>query len=300
MEKLYNCLNEYYQKKFKERVLKIPIDGGFTCPNRDGSKGLEGCIFCSSRGAGDRLKAIPINQQIANYFASFKKDKANKFIAYFQNFTNTYAPIEILKNRYDEALFDKRIIGLAIATRADAINEEICQLLASYKEKYFVQVELGLQTSNANHRKLLNQNVSDEDFIKAINLLNKYDIEIVIHIMVGLPYENHDDIKNTVQFLNKINYNGLKIHSTYIEKDTVLSKMYEMGLFKPIALEDYLEELIYILTHIKKDVIIHRLTGDPYLANLVAPTWMLHKKLILNNIEKILEIRHLKQGCFFN
>lgn len=299
-KKLYNHLNDYYKEIFHERVLKIPLDGGFTCPNRDGKKGFGGCIFCSERGSGDRLKNVSIKEQIENFFSSFKADKANKFIAYFQNYTNTYKDVNELKSIYDSALIDNRIVGLDIATRCDCLDEEKVALIASYKDRYYVQVELGLQSSNEDSHKSNNQNITNDEFIKAVALLNKYQINTVIHIMVGLPNETHRDIANTVDFLNKLNYQGLKIHSTYVESGTTLHELYKLNKFTPISYEDYMEEVIYILTHISKDVIIHRLTGDPYVKTFVAPEWMMHKKNVLNKLESIMEDRGLYQGIDFS
>ena len=233
-KKLYNHLNDYYKSIFNERVLKIPLDAGFTCPNRDGTKGYGGCIFCSNRGAGDRLKQISVKEQVNNFFASFKAQKANKFIVYFQNYTNTYKSVEELKEIYDSALIDERIVGLDIATRCDCLNEEIVDLLGKYTEKYFVQVELGLQTSNEKTHKNINQLITNDEFIKAVNLLNKYKIHIVVHIMVGLPGETHDDIVKTISFLRDIKYHGIKIHSTFIEKDTMLYELYKFDKYRKI------------------------------------------------------------------
>ena len=221
----YNKLNNYLKEKFGERTLKICIDAGFTCPNRDGTKSHGGCIFCGERGAGEHLKRINISEQVINHLNSYRGQRANKFIAYFQNFTNTYAPVDILKKRYDSALIDKRIVGIQVATRPDCINEEIVKLLASYKTNYYVCVELGLQTSNDETGKLLNRQYTSLDFIYAVSLLNKYNIDVITHIMVGLPNETFDDVKNTVDFVNSLNIQGLKIHSTYVIKDTYLYNM---------------------------------------------------------------------------
>lgn len=295
----YNHLNDYYKKIFGERTLKIAVDGGFTCPNRDGSKGIGGCIFCSSRGSGDRLASSSVKEQVEAYFSSFKAKKANKFIVYFQNYTNTYKSVDELKQIYDSALIDERIIGLDIATRSDCLDEEKVKLLASYQDKLYVQVELGFQTSNDKTKEFCNQKTTNDDFIKTVSLLNKYNIPVVVHIMVGLPNESHQEIEKTVQFLNKINYQGIKIHSTFIEKDTGLYELYKQTKYSPISYEEYMEELVYIITHINKDVVVHRITGDPYLPNFVAPEWMSHKKKVINHIESILEERDLYQGIFY-
>ena len=296
----YNKLNNYLKEKFGERTLKICIDAGFTCPNRDGTKSHGGCIFCGERGAGEHLKRINISEQVTNHLNSYRGQRANKFIAYFQNFTNTYAPVDILKKRYDSALIDKRIVGIQVATRPDCINEEIVKLLASYKTNYYVCVELGLQTSNDETGKLLNRQYTSLDFIYAVSLLNKYNIDVITHIMVGLPNETFDDVKNTVDFVNSLNIQGLKIHSTYVIKDTYLYNMYVSGKYIPLTLEEYLNSLTYILTHVNPNIVIHRISGDAPKDILVAPSWNSHKKLVLNGIEKILKEQNLYQGIYFN
>ena len=292
----YKHLNKYLKDKFGERTLKICIDGGFTCPNRDGRVGYGGCAFCSERGSGEHIIADNISNQVKNYFTSYKAERANKFIAYFQNFTNTYDSIENLKMKYDAALIDDRIVALAIATRPDCISEDVCKLLKSYSEKYYVWVELGLQTSNENTGKIINRCYTDEQFSASVSLLNKYNIDVVTHIMVGLPGENFDDIKNTVNFINNHSIQGLKIHSTYVVKNTRLADMYFNGKYTPISLEYYLDCACYILTHISPDIIIHRVSGDAPKDLLIAPDWNLHKKWIINGLDKLLRDKDLYQG----
>ena len=292
----YKHLNKYLKNKFGERTLKICIDGGFTCPNRDGRVGYGGCAFCSERGSGEHIIADNISNQVKNYFTSYKAERANKFIAYFQNFTNTYDSIENLKMKYDAALIDDRIVALAIATRPDCISEDVCKLLKSYSEKYYVWVELGLQTSNENTGKIINRCYTDEQFSAVVSLLNKYNIDVVTHIMVGLPGENFDDIKNTVNFINNHSIQGLKIHSTYVVKNTRLADMYFNGKYTPISLEYYLDCACYILTHISPDIIIHRVSGDAPKDLLIAPDWNLHKKWIINGLDKLLRDKDLYQG----
>ena len=292
----YKHLNKYLKDKFGERTLKICLDGGFTCPNRDGRVGYGGCAFCSERGSGEHIIADNISNQVKNYFTSYKAERANKFIAYFQNFTNTYDSIENLKMKYDAALIDDRIVALAIATRPDCISEDVCKLLKSYSEKYYVWVELGLQTSNENTGKIINRCYTDEQFSAAVSLLNKYNIDVVTHIMVGLPGENFDNIKNTVNFINNHSIQGLKIHSTYVVKNTRLADMYFNGKYTPISLEYYLDCACYILTHISPDIIIHRVSGDAPKDLLIAPDWNLHKKWIINGLDKLLRDKDLYQG----
>lgn len=295
----YNHLNDYFKNKFGERTLKICIDGGFTCPNRDGTVSTNGCIFCGNRGSGEHLKPLDIPSQVQDFFNSYKAFRANKFIVYFQNFTNTYDTIENLKEKYDSALIDDRIVGISIATRPDCITEEICKLLNSYKNKYEIFVELGLQTSNDKTAKFINRGYDSKTFTKAVELLNKYKIETIVHIMVGLPNENLEDIKNTVNFINHHNIQGLKIHSTYIIENTELCNMYQNGTYKPISLEYYIKIVSYILTHINPKIIIHKISGDAPKNLLVAPSWNSHKKWILNGIDKYMKENNLYQGQYF-
>lgn len=296
----YRRLNEFLIEKFGEKTLKICIDGGFTCPNRDGKVSNGGCIFCSERGSGEHLSHTHnITKQVQDFFASYKAERANKFIAYFQNFTNTYDTIPNLKAKYDAALIDNRIVALAIATRPDCINKEVVQLLKNYSDKYYVWVELGLQTSNDDTAKFINRGYSSKDFTDSVKLLNDAGIDVVTHIMVGLPNETMDDLKNTVNFLNHHNIQGLKIHSTYVVKNTVLSELYEKGEYEPISFDYYMECLTYILTHISPDIVVHRISGDSPKDLLVAPSWCLHKKWVMNGLNHMLPERGLWQGMYY-
>lgn len=296
----YNKLNKYLKGKFGERTLKICVDGGFTCPNRDATISTGGCIFCSERGSGEHIKsANNISEQIQNYFKTYRAERANKFIVYFQNFTNTYDTIQNLKNKYDAALIDSRIVGLSVATRPDCINEDVCKLLHSYLDKYYVCVELGLQTSNNTIGNLINRCYSTDDFINAVKLLNTYNIDVVVHLMVGLPTETFDDIKNTVSFINNHKIQGIKIHSTYVVKETKLANLYQNNQYTPITLEYYLDCVTYILTHISPSIVIHRVSGDAPKDLLLAPNWNLHKKWILNGLEKKLKEENLWQGKYY-
>lgn len=302
----YKHLNKYLKEKFGERTLKICIDGGFTCPNRDGTISTKGCIFCSEKGSGELIRCgsgdtitEKISNQVKNYFDSYRSKRANKFIAYFQNFTNTYDSLDMLKAKYDAALIDDKIIGFEVATRPDCINEDIVNLLKSYKEKYYVCVELGLQTSNDETGNLINRGYSSWQFTSAVKLLNNAGIDVVAHIMIGLPGENFDDLKNTVVFINQHNIQGLKIHSTYVVKNTVLADMFFSVQYEPITLEYYLDALTYVVTHISPDIVIHRISGDAPKDLLVAPEWNLHKKWVLNGFDKILREQYLWQGKYY-
>ena len=298
----YNHLNEYYKNKFGERTLKRCIDAGFTCPNRDGTLSSSGCIFCSEKGAGELIKfsKLHISEQVNNFLNSYRGMRANKFIVYFQNFTNTYDSLENLKEKYDAALVSDKIVGISIATRPDCITEDIAKLIASYADKYDVSVELGLQTSNDNIGRIINRYYTTTQFTTAVNILRKYNIEIITHMMIGLPKESFVDIKDTVKFINNHDIQGLKIHSTYIVKNTVLASMYYNKEYEPITLDYYLDALTYVITHVRPDLIIHRISGDAPKDLLVAPKWNLHKKWILNGFAKRLKDENLWQGKFYD
>jgi len=307
MKNRYNKLNEYYKEKFGERTLKICIDGGFTCPNRDGTCGTGGCIFCSEKGSGELIKnnTEDISRQVEEYLNSYRAKRANKFIVYFQNFSNTYDTLDNLKKKYDSALIDDRIVGLSIATRPDCINEEIAKLIKTYSEKYYVCVELGLQTASNEIGEIINRGYTTEQFVEAIKLLNKYEIDAIAHIMCGLPGEEKDgknvpkQIKETANLINSLDIQGVKIHSTYVVKNTNLAEMYENGEYIPLTLEEYFEDLTYIITHVNPNVIVHRICADAPKDILIAPDWNAHKKWVMNGLEKIMEENDLWQGKFY-
>ena len=209
--------------------------------------------------------------------------------------------IKNLKKKYDSALIDdKRIVGLAVATRPDCINEDIIKLLKSYSEKYYVWVELGLQTSNDKTGKLINRGYTNEQFLNSVSLLRKYSIDVVVHIMVGLPNENFEDLKNTIEFINSIDIQGIKIHSTYVISNTYLAKLYEQGSYTPITYDEYMDSLCYIITHLRPDIVIHRISGDAPKDLLIAPDWDIHKKWVMNGLFKRMNNEDLWQGMYYN
>ncbi len=295
---VYNKINRFLKDKFGERVLKICINGGFTCPNRDGKCGYGGCIFCGEKGSGERTMSGDIQKQVLDHIASYRGKRAQKYIAYFQNFTNTYDTLENLKNKYDSAIVSDQIVALAVATRPDCIDEDVARLLATYKDRgLYVWVELGLQTVNEKVGKLINRGYTNDDFLKAVSILKKYDLDIVTHIMLGLPQEESGDTSKFIKFINTSGIKGLKIHSTYVIKNTILEKMYLSKDYNPMDLDDYIYRVIDILTHINKDIVIHRITGDAPKDLLIAPDWSSHKKLVLNRVENIMKSEGLYQGC---
>lgn len=293
---LYKNLSGYFREKYGKRLGKICIDGGFSCPNRDGRCGKGGCIFCGERGAGEHIDAsASITEQVRAALENADADEL--FVAYFQNFTNTYAPTSVLRERYDAALIDERIKVLAIGTRPDCIDEEICALIAEYKKRLDVWVELGLQTSNDLTAERINRGYGKEIFERAVKLLTKYGIPIVVHLIVGLPGEGIEDIKNTVEYINRFELFGLKIHSIYVMRGTRLAELYERGEYTPPTLDEFVNSAAYILTHISPDIIVHRLTGDCPRDMLIAPDWNTDKHKIIEKITKALEKSGSFQGC---
>ena len=292
----YNNLSEFFRNRYGRRLDKICIDGGFTCPNRDGTCGVGGCIFCGERGSGEWLsKSEGIKNTAIRVVNRGKGDE--KYVAYFQNFTNTYAPCEVLRERYDAALISDRIVALAIGTRPDCIDEDVCKLLYEYKARGLdVWVELGLQTSNDDTAKKINRGYKTELFEKAFNLLSKYGIWVVAHIIIGLPGEGRDDVLATLEYLKRFNLFGIKIHSIYVCEDTVLCDMYREKSYTPPTLDEFADVCVEVIGRLPKEWIIHRLTGDAPRELLVAPLWNLDKNGIYDALRKKMRERNIRQG----
>ena len=286
---LYKNLSGYLREKYGKRLKKICIDGHFTCPNRDGKCSTGGCIFCGERGAGEHIEEnLSIKLQVENALLSSSPDE--EFIAYFQNFTNTYAPLAELKKRYDAALISDRIRVLSIGTRPDCIDEEIAALIASYKDTREVWVELGLQTANDETARLINRGYLKEEFERAVKILNRHGIKIVVHLIIGLPGEDESDVKATTEYLRAFDIFGIKIHSLYVMAGTKLEKMYNAGLYTPISLDEYARLAAYVIKNSNESIIFHRITGDCPEGLLVAPAWNGTKFEIINKIEENLKI----------
>lgn len=294
----YYSLNNYLQDRFDEKIFKVSLDGGFTCPNRDGTLGYGGCIFCNEIGSGDFSgnKVKNITQQIDEQLEFLKnKIKNRKVMAYFQNFTSTYASVDYLEKIYYEALSHPRVIGICIGTRPDCIDKNILELLNNINKKYFLWIELGLQTSNENTAKLINRCYPLSTYINTTKMLNKYNIKFVTHMIVGLPYENRTDIYNTVQTIIQANSWGIKIHSLYILKNTGMFNLYKKTNFNIFSLNEYIDIVVSILNLLPENMVVHRLTGDADKNFLVEPKWSLNKRNILNLIEKQLKINHMNK-----
>jgi radical SAM protein (TIGR01212 family) len=293
---VYNNLSTYFREKYGRRLKKICIDGGFSCPNRDGKCGTGGCIFCGERGSGEHIDpSVSIGGQVRAALISSRAD--DKFIAYFQNFTNTYADIETLRKRYDAALIDERIVALAIGTRPDCINKEVAELIASYRSRVFVWVEMGLQTSNDKTAEIINRGYKTEVYTGACEILKKYDIPTVAHMIVGLPGEKKEDALRTAEYIASLGIFGIKIHSIYVMRGTRLSDMYNENLYTPPTLSEYADTVSDIISRLPKNMIIHRLTGDCPKDLLVAPEWNKSKTEIIDAINSSLKVKGLSQGA---
>ena len=280
---MYKTLSAYLKSTYGGKIRKICIDGGFSCPNRDGVCGHGGCIYCGERGAGEHINgSLDIAEQVK---AGLRDIRADGFIAYFQNFTNTYADLDTLRLRYDAALIDDRIVALAVGTRPDCIDEGVCELLSSYKSKVDVWVELGLQTASDEVATRINRGYKTEIYFRAAELLHSYGIPFVTHLMVGLPGEKPSDIDASIEAVRKARSWGVKIHSTYVMEGTLLADMYREKLYTPPTFDEYVESAARILASLGDSVIVHRITGDCPEGLLVAPEWSRDKSRVISAIQ---------------
>ncbi len=286
----YTTLNNYLKERFGEKVYKIALNGGFTCPNRDGTIDTRGCIFCSKGGSGDFAESpsLTITEQIENGKKRLeKKIKNGKYIAYFQAFTNTYAPVERLRAIYEEAINHPDIVALSIGTRPDCLGDDILALLDELNRIKPIFVELGLQTINEDTAKYIRRGYTLEVYDKAVADLHKIGINVVTHIILGLPNESKDDMLKSVEYACKVT-DGIKLQLLHILKGTDLAKDYEQGKFKVLTLEQYTEIIKECVQIIPENVVIHRLTGDGAKKDLIAPLWSADKKTVLNTINRAL------------
>ena len=301
-EKYFYSLDYFYRRKFGVKVARVTLDGGFTCPNRDGTVSLGGCVFCGVAGAGEFCaeKTLSITQQVKVQKERLQtKWKDLKIIPYFQSFTNTYAPVEILRKKYEEALGSEDCVGLSIATRADCLCSEVLDLLEELNKRTFLQIELGLQTVNDKTAQVINRGYSLDVFTQSVLELQKRGIEVVAHLIVGLPDENLRDYLNAVRYISEMKINGVKIQVLYLLKDAPLMKWYERGEIKFLERFEYIDIVAQMLAHLSPEVVVHRLTGDPPWKSLVEPKWTTDKKQILNQINQYLREKNLYQGCFY-
>lgn len=297
----YYTLDYYYKNKYNSKVFKVALNGNFTCPNRDGTISYNGCIFCSEKGSGDFAgdKELSLNEQfnqVKNIL--LKKWPKAKYIAYFQANTNTYGTLDKIKSLFEEAItLDKDIVSLSIATRPDCITSEILEYLNDLNKRIPITIELGLQTKHNSTAKLINRGYDLNTFEQCVHNLNKYNIDIVVHIINGLPHESKEMMLDTIKYLNGLNIHGIKIHSLFILKNTKLSEMYLNNEFDILTLEQYIDVTVEQLALIRDDIVIHRINGDAPRDLLIEPQWSLKKLIIMNEIDKEMKKRNYVQGC---
>ncbi len=315
-KKRYYDYNSYLKSLYGERVQKIVVDAGLDCPNRDGSISKGGCIYCNNKGSGSGLwkKGLSITEQIElGRNAMARRYNAKKFLVYFQSYTNTYTTCERMKAMYDEALKVDGVVGMAIGTRPDCVDQEKIDLIASYTDKYLVWLEYGLQSSHDKTLQLINRGHNFECFIKAVEMVKKMEsikkmtqllnkknrINICAHVILGLPKETKSMMIQTARRIGELGVDGVKIHLLYVVKGTILERMWQNGSYTCMTQNEYVETVCDFIEHLPKNVVIQRITGDPHPDELAAPEWALNKHSTFNMIQTTLEERDSWQGKFF-
>ncbi len=299
-EKHYNTLANYYKYKYNKKVAKVSLNAGLSCPNKDGTKGHGGCTYCSKLGSGDF--AGKVSDSINTQFNKIKKMMNTKwkdtlYIPYLQANSNTYGDVNKLKKIYDELLnLDENVVQISIATRADCLEDDKLKLLDDLNKKIPLQVELGLQTSNEKTANFINRGCTNEEIIRSVRNLRVLGIEVVIHIMNGLPFETKEDMLNTIDFCNKLDIQGIKIHSLCILKNTKMGNEYITNPWPLLSMEEYVDITISQIRHLKDNVIIHRLSADANLDDLIAPLWTRKKLVIMNEIDKLMRKNNYYQA----
>ncbi|ADA66399.1 conserved hypothetical protein [Thermotoga petrophila RKU-10] len=297
----YRKLSDYLKERYGERVQRIVIHGGFSCPNRDGTKGKGGCIYCDATGSGfTTLMRLPIREQVMEMKKKYEKRGIKKFIAYFQSFSNTYAPVEVLRERYEEALVDDSIVQLSVSTRPDLVPERVLDLFEEFKKRVDVSVELGLQTANYRTLKKINRGHTLAEFVDAAVRVKKRGIELVVHVILNLPWDDMEDVVETAKILSALDVDGVKLHSLYVVEGTKLAEMYKKGEIKICSLEEYIDRAITFLEYLSPNVVIHRLVADPPRKGTIFGNWGKSKIEIINMIEEELERRDTYQGKKFD
>lgn len=297
--KPYHSFDYMLKERFGEKIYKVALDAGMTCPNRDGTLGSRGCIFCSAGGSGDFAgsRQDSITQQIEKQAASIRQKRGvAKFIAYFQAYTNTYAPVDYLRKIYTEAISHPDIVAISIGTRPDCLDEDILQLLDELNQKKPVWVELGLQTIHETTARYIRRGYPLSCFEQAVSELRKRNLDVIVHTILGLPGESKNDILSTIEYLNHQDIQGIKLQLLHVLKGTDLAEDYLAGKFQVYTMEEYLELVIDCLEHLNPEIVIHRLTGDGPKDLLIAPLWSSAKRTVLNTLHRECKLRHAFQG----
>lgn len=296
---LFYFANQYYKSTFGHKVYKISINGGMTCPNRDGTLSTEGCIFCSGKGSGDFSpeSTMDINTQIEYAIKKvLNKTKEDKFIAYFQSFTNTYAPVEYLEKIFTQAINHPKVVAISIGTRPDCLETEVLELLDRLNKIKPIFIELGLQTIHNKTADYINRCYPLETFNIAVKNLKAIDINVIVHVIIGLPGETKEMIYSTVKYVGKSGADGIKLQLLHVLEHTKLAEDYKKRKFDVLTLEEYTDIICHCIEIIPKDMVIHRITGDGPKKILIAPKWSGNKKLVLNTINNELKKRNIIQG----
>ena len=285
--------------RFGERVQKITLDAGLTCPNRDGRIGRGGCIYCNDKGSGTGAssRGQSLTAQLAEGINRVgKRYKARKFIAYFQSFSNTYASLAELRRLYEEALAQPQVIGLSIGTRPDCLSPEIINLLSSFCRTHVIWLELGLQSAHDRTLRLLNRGHDVACFVEAVNSTSEKGLHVLAHVILGLPQESRSEVLATAKFLGTLPIQGVKIHLLYVIKNTPLADLYASGNYMPLSQEEYVNLVVDFIELLPPHLVIHRLTGDPHPDELVTPAWSLDKAAVLRQIKETFLQRQTFQG----
>lgn len=302
--KPYNFFGDYLAAAYSCRVLKLPIDAGLSCPNRDGTLGFEGCVFCSEEGSASPTTGglSSISDQMLNAKNTFRRsDRDTRYIAYFQAFTNTYGSADKLKKLYDEAVSFADITGLMIGTRPDCISREILEVISNYKKKNFeLWIELGLQSIHDRSLEFLNRRHTFRQTVDALNMIAEYNIPVCVHVIIGIPGESWDNIMETAETISKLPVAGVKIHHLHIIKETPLEQIYNEQHFNLLTLKEYVSTICDFIERLRPDIIIHRLMGDRMEESLLQPKWGLHKGTVIKAIEDEFSRRCTFQGFLFN
>ena len=299
MDKPYRSLNEYYREIFGRKTAKISLDGGFTCPNRDGTCGDRGCLFCSAGGSGDFAEnaALSITEQVEKGKAQTSdKWKDPAYVAYFQAFTNTYAPVDELRRKYEEALSCEGVEGISIATRSDCLPDDVLELLSELNQKTRLWVELGLQTSDEDSAAFIRRGYPLSVFEKAVHDLAERNIPVIVHVIIGLPGETRETLLKTIDCVNRLPVQGIKLQLLHVLADSDLAEIYEAGNYTPLSKEEYISLVGDCIARLREDIVIHRLTGDGDRNALLAPLWSLRKRDVLNSLHKYLKENNIRQG----
>lgn len=288
---MYNSLNRYLKKRFGCKVYKIALSSGCTCPNRDGTIGVGGCIFCAESGSGDFAQEaeLSIEEQLRRGKELVAaKNAGGKYIAYFQSFTNTYGSVEVLAPKFRAAMADEEVVVLSIATRPDCISEDMLRLLCELNKEKPVWIELGLQTIHERSAAYIRRGYALSVFDDTMKRLTACEIEVVVHAILGLPFESPEDMVETVRYIGKSGAKGIKLQLLHVLKNTDLEAEYRKGNFEVLSIEEYIDILKRCVEVLPEDMIVHRLTGDGNKRELVAPLWSANKKMVLNEIRKVI------------